>query len=50
VIPALHEAMSRLAARELALQPQVVVPLDQAAAVHSRLERGELRAKALLEI
>ncbi|MEV4344581.1 NADP-dependent oxidoreductase [Actinoplanes sp. NPDC049596] len=50
VVGALHEAMSRLAAGELALQQQVVVPLEQAAAVHSRLEKGELRAKALLEI
>ncbi|MEV4350110.1 hypothetical protein AB0J83_37100 [Actinoplanes sp. NPDC049596] len=50
VVPALREAMSRLAAGELALQQQVVVPLAEAADVHSRLEKGELRTKALLEI
>ncbi|XVU23850.1 NADP-dependent oxidoreductase [Actinoplanes sp. CA-054009] len=50
VVPALREAMSRLASGELSLQTQVVVPLAEAADVHRRLESGALRAKALLEI
>ncbi|MFF5081282.1 NADP-dependent oxidoreductase [Actinoplanes sp. NPDC000266] len=50
VVPALREAMSRLASGELSLQSQVVVPLAEAADVHRKLESGSLRAKALLEI
>jgi hypothetical protein len=42
--------MTRLAAGDLTLQPQTVFPLADAAGVHARLESGELRGKALLEI
>ncbi|SNY50037.1 NADPH:quinone reductase [Paractinoplanes atraurantiacus] len=50
VVPALREAMGRLASGELSLQSQVVVPLAEAADVHDKLASGSLRAKALLEI
>ncbi|MEU4236011.1 NADP-dependent oxidoreductase [Actinoplanes sp. NPDC026619] len=50
VVPALKLVMDRLAAGELALQPQTVSPLADAAAVHARLASGELRGKALLQL
>ena len=49
VVPALNLVMSRLAAGELTLRPRVVAPLDEAAAVHARLESGALRDKVLLQ-
>ncbi|MBU2663905.1 NADP-dependent oxidoreductase [Actinoplanes bogorensis] len=50
VVPALRSVMDRLASGELTLRPQVVAPLSEAATVHARLERGELRDKVLLEV
>ena len=46
---ALAEAMDRVAAGALTLPEPTVVPLDQAADVHTRLENGTLRGKVLLE-
>jgi NADPH:quinone reductase-like Zn-dependent oxidoreductase len=50
IVPALAELMDLLAEGKLALQPQIVAPLADAASVHARLAGGELRDKVLLEI
>lgn len=50
VAAALSLVMERLAEGRLALQPQTVAPLGDAARVHARLESGELRGKALLQV
>ncbi len=47
---ALAEAMNALASGALTLRPQVSVPLDQAAEIHTQLEAGTLRSKALLAV
>jgi NADPH:quinone reductase-like Zn-dependent oxidoreductase len=47
---ALQQAMDRLATGDLKLQPQTIAPLGDAAVVHARLESGDLRGKALLEL
>ncbi|GIF21766.1 NADPH:quinone reductase-like Zn-dependent oxidoreductase [Actinoplanes tereljensis] len=47
---ALNLVMSELAAGRLTLQPQTVAPLADAAAVHARLESGDLRTKVVLKI
>jgi NADPH:quinone reductase-like Zn-dependent oxidoreductase len=47
---ALQEAMDALASGALTLRPRISVPLDQAADIHSRLEAGTLRSKALLAV
>ncbi|WP_433378893.1 NADP-dependent oxidoreductase [Actinoplanes sp. CA-142083] len=47
---ALRQVMDRLAAGDLALQPQTIAPLAGVAELHARLESGDLRGKALLEL
>ena len=46
---ALRDAMGQVAAGTLALPEPTVVPLDQAADVHTRLADGTLRGKVLLQ-
>ncbi|MCO8273719.1 NADP-dependent oxidoreductase [Actinoplanes sp. TRM 88003] len=48
VRPALQLVMDRLATGRLTLQPHSIVPLAEAAAVHTRLESGAQRGKVLL--
>jgi NADPH:quinone reductase-like Zn-dependent oxidoreductase len=47
---ALQEAMDRVAAGTLSVPEPTIIPLDQAADVHTRLENGTLRRKILLRV
>jgi NADPH:quinone reductase-like Zn-dependent oxidoreductase len=51
VVPeGVDDALRKAITAGLKLQPQTIAPLGDAAVVHARLESGELRGKALLEL